>query len=312
MSKRRIFLTGASGFLGGHVAAVLLAAGDAVLAPYRKRTAHNRLAAGLELVNADAPDWLAEVRAWQPTHVVHAAWLGGVGAAYRDDWPAQMANVGYLLRILDALGLVESLRQVVALGSQAEYGAFEGRVVEDYPTRPTTAYGAAKLAALEVVRALCESRGINWQWLRVFSAFGPGEDAQWVIPHVINRLLVAGGPLELTAGAQLYDYAYAPDLAAAVAGILTAGPAPSGVFNLATGQAISLRSIVEALQKLTKSPTEVRFGAVPYRAGQVMCMEGDPTRFEQTFGPMRRTDLQVALAETVAYWRNRRDFEPQT
>ena len=304
MSQGRVLLTGATGFIGSHLAEALLGAGYEVIGLRRTTSDLHRLTAvqhQLKWVNNDDPDWKAQLLAHQPEVFVHAAWLG-VSAEQRDHWPSQLTNLDFTLQLLDVLAQ-GPLRQVIALGSQAEYGAFEGRVDENAALRPNTAYGAVKLATLQVLRTFCESRGLAWYWLRIFATFGPREDRHWFVSHVVTSLLQADKPLEMTPGEQRYDYSYVRDLARAVCQVLQASAPQSGVYNLAANSATSLRAIVKAVQDLTQTPTEVRFGAVPYRPGQVMHMEGNSNRFEHVFGPILRTPLADALAATIAYWR---------
>lgn len=305
MSRGRVLLTGATGFIGSHVAEALLAADYEVVALHRTGSDVRRLTAvhdQLEWLNSDDADWEARLLAQPPQVLVHAAWLGGVSAGQRDNWSDQLPNLDFLLRLLDVLAR-GPLRQVVALGSQAEYGTFEGRVAEDYPPHPITAYGAVKLAALHMLRAYCETRGVTWQWLRIFAAFGPREDPHWFVSHVVTTLLAADKSLDMTAGEQRYDYSYVRDLAAAVCQVLDAAPPSSGVFNIGANEARSLGEIVSAVQELTETGVEVHFGALPYREGQVMHLEGNSNQFERVFGPVVRTPLRQALAETISYWR---------
>jgi nucleoside-diphosphate-sugar epimerase len=313
MSRGRVLLTGATGFIGSHLAEAVLAAGYELVALRRTSSDLRRLVdvqTQVKWVNSDDADWKAQLLAYQPEIFIHAAWLG-VSAGQRDDWPSQLTNLDFTLQLLELLAQ-GPLQQVIALGSQAEYGVFEGRVDEDHELRPNSAYGAVKLATLQVVRTFCETRGLAWYWLRVFAVFGPREDQHWFVSHVITSLLAAEKPLEMTPGEQRYDYSYVRDLAVAVCQVLQAELKQSGVYNLAANSATSLRDIVKATQEIIGSQAKVRFGAVPYRDGQVMHMEGNSNQFERVFGPIIRTPLSDALAETIAYWRAEKSLPSAT
>ncbi|MDO7884407.1 NAD-dependent epimerase/dehydratase family protein [Hymenobacter cheonanensis] len=301
MSAGRVVLTGATGFIGSYLAEELVAKGYEVLALRRTQSSLWRVAsvAGhITWVTIDEPDWQQQVVAWQAEYLVHAAWLG-VGVGQRDDWNSQLSNLTFTMELLQTL-LPGGLKKVVVLGSQAEYGAFHGRVDEGQPTQPVMAYGAVKLATLELVRAYCSAQSLEWYWLRVFAVFGPREDAHWFVSFVAANFLKYQSPA-LTNCEQQYDYLFAPDLARAIVQTLPAAPGFSGVYNVGANRAISLRTMVDTIRDLTGTATSVQYGALPYRPGQVMHMESSTSRFEHTFGPITQTALPTALAATVEY-----------
>ncbi|NML68055.1 NAD(P)-dependent oxidoreductase [Hymenobacter sp. RP-2-7] len=303
MSKGRVVLTGATGFIGSHLAEELVAQGYEVMALRRAQSATWRVAEvadQLRWISTDDADWPQQLRALQPNYLVHAAWLG-VGVAQRDNWESQLSNLTFTMQLLQAVSQ-EALRKVVVLGSQAEYGAFEGRIDEDYPALPTAAYGAVKVATLQLVRAFCEAHQLEWYWLRVFAVFGPREDAQWFVSFVAASLLRRQPP-DLTACEQRYDYLFAPDLARAIVQTLAAASGNSGIYNIGANKATGLREIVDTLAAITHSQVGANYGALPYRPGQVMHMEGNSTKFEHVFGSVRQTPLAEALAAAVAYVR---------
>lgn len=303
MSAGRVVLTGATGFIGSYLAEELVAQGYEVLALRRRQSDAWRVVAiaeRLSWVNNDEAGWEQRVRDFQPEYLVHAAWLG-VSAEQRDDWQSQLSNLTFTMQLLQAVQQ-GSLKKVVVLGSQAEYGAFEGRIDESHSTLPTAAYGAVKVATLQLVRAYCEAQGLDWYWLRVFAVFGPREDAHWFVSFVSANLLRQQPP-DLTGCEQRYDYTFAPDLVRAIVQTLPAGPGRSGVYNIGANQATSLRQLVDTLAGLTHSAVGANYGALPYRPGQVMHMEGNSDLFARVFGPVARTPLPTALAASVAYVR---------
>lgn len=303
MSAGRVVLTGATGFIGSYLAEELVAQGYEVLALRRRKSDAWRVAAvanRLRWVNNDDEGWEEQLRDFQPEYLVHAAWLG-VSAGQRADWQGQLSNLTFTMQLLQAVQQ-RNLKKIVVLGSQAEYGAFEGRIDENHTTLPTEAYGAVKVATLQLVRAYCEAQSIAWHWLRVFAVFGPREDAHWFVSFVTANLLKQQSPA-LTACEQRYDYTFAPDLARAIVQTVSASQAPSGVYNIGSNQTISLRQIVDTLAHLTRSATKPNYGALPYRPGQVMHMEGNSDLFACVFGPPIQTPLPTALAASVEYVR---------
>lgn len=297
----RVVLTGATGFIGSYLAEELVARGYEVIVLRRSQSDLWRVAAlasQLTWVNTDDSNWEQQLVDLQPVYLVHAAWLG-VGVGQRDDWQSQLSNLTFTLQLLQTLAR-GPLKKVIALGSQAEYGAFEGRIDESYPPNPTVAYGAVKVATQCLVRAFCQAHNIEWYWLRVFAVFGPREDRHWFVSFVAASLLQHKVPA-LTGCEQQYDYLFVPDLARAIVQTLPAAYGQSGIYNIGANYATSLKQLVQEVRRLTGSTADIEYGSVPYRAGQVMHMEGNSDKFEHVFGPVNQTPLPLALSATIDF-----------
>jgi nucleoside-diphosphate-sugar epimerase len=292
VQNSKVLLTGSTGFIGSHIGRALVEAGYPTLCLKRKTSKLDRCAGFHERViwiDRDAPDWSQAVIAAKPQAVIHCAWAG-ITAAGRDDWNVQVENVVFFLELMLAAGAA-GVKQFIAFGSQAEYGPIEGRVNENQPCRPSTAYGSTKLACLTLLEAFTRSRQMTYAWLRLFSIYGPGEGPQWFIPGLI-RQLKSGQPPQLTACEQRYDYLHVHDLASAVLAVLR-HPDKSGVFNVSSNTSLPLKQVVQLIQKYAAAKVEPVFGASPNRPGQSMHLEGDSTRFSETFA----FKPQIALAE---------------
>lgn len=301
----RVLLTGAAGFIGSHTLRRLLDDdGLQIAVLVRARSDAWRIQ---DL--SDSVQWIegdltalgtaeAAVIDFAPDAVVHLAWHG-VGNRLRND-DAQVQNLTgtlALLRIAQRAGT----RHWIGFGSQAEYGPHNGSIAEDAATQPTTLYGVTKLSAGHYTRLLCEQHGMRYAWLRLFSAYGPQDDPDWMIPSVIRKLFQQDQPA-LTPGGQLWDFVYVTDVAEAVYRALTT-PDATGVFNLGSGQAQTIRSVAEHIRDLIDAALPLGFGAVPYRSDQVMHLQAKIERLKTATGWSPQIGLNDGLAQTVEFYR---------
>jgi len=294
----KIFVTGGTGFIGSHLVRSLVANGHEVIALRREKSS---LARCLDFekrviwLKQDDPDWTQSVIAEKPAVIVHLAWAG-VTAAERADWKLQDTNLTLLADLLHIAGNV-GLTQFIAFGSQAEYGFIKGRVDETHPCQPDTAYGATKLAALALLEGFARQKKMAYAWLRLFSIYGPGESESWFIPNLIRQMRHGQSP-QLSGCEQRYDYLHVLDLAAALQAVLR-HPEKGGVFNLSSNASLPLKQIVQLVKEYTGCRAEPAFGALPYRPGQSMHMEGDSTRFNQAFAFQPQISLARGLRQLV-------------
>ena len=107
-----------------------------------------------------------------------------------------------------------------------------------------------------------------------------------------------GQPPQLSGCEQRYDYLHVHDLAAAILAVLRQ-PEKYGVFNLSSDASLPLKQVVQLIKEHTAFNVEIAFGALPYRSGQSMHMEGDSTRFNQTFGFNPQISIVEGLGRLV-------------
>jgi UDP-glucose 4-epimerase len=298
----RIFVSGASGFLGSYLVADLLERGHEVAVLLRPATSHWRLdpvRQRLHLMEGalEELDALREtLQTFAPDAVAHMAWRG-VGGADRNS-PAQAINVSDTVR-LAGLAADVGAKVFVGAGSQAEYGPYDRAIREDDVTRPTTLYGMAKLAAGSMAGLLCEERGVRAAWLRIFSTYGPKDADYWLIPSMI-RTLRSGGHMALTGCEQRWGFLHARDAAAAFRLVVT-NPNARGVYNLGSPDAPPLRETVTRLRDLIDPGASLGFGEVAYRPDQVMVLAADVSRLS-ALGWKPEVSLDQGLRETVAWY----------
>lgn len=292
MGRPRLLVTGASGFVGAAITRAAVAAGDDVVALVRSggsRLAGIAKSISLHRVDlSDAPSVADLIGSVRPDIVIHSAWEGVGGALRTDD--IQLENIRTSVALADA-AIAAGTRKFIGIGSQAEYGRYDRRIVEDDLPQPTMLYGAAKLAASHLVAQRCREASVAFAWLRLFSVYGPGDNPNWLIPSAAASL-VRGSRPRCTEGTQKWDYLHINDVAQGVLSVARNDRA-NGVFNLSSGEAVAVRTIVEMLRDIAAPGLDLTFGDIPFAPDQIMHLEGDNRRLREATG----WEVQISLAQ---------------
>jgi nucleoside-diphosphate-sugar epimerase len=293
----KIFITGITGFLGSNIAGYLVNNGHVIAATYRTSSSRILCASFEDKITWILQDdkWGQRVVEFEPQIIIHSAWLG-VAHDERNSWKIQLENVNFLKEILFIAQSVGT-KKVISLGSQAEYGVFDGCINESHPLKPTEAYGCVKVICAELVKQFCDSNQIDWFWLRLFSFFGKGESDKWLIPTLVNKLLTTDH-MDLTFGEQKYAYLYVEDLAVAINKIIM-GNGQSGVYNISGKHLTSLKNLIENIRDQINPLFQLNFGQLEYRKNQPMHMQGDASKFVEEFGEFEVSDFNQFLSLTI-------------
>jgi len=303
----RCFVTGATGFLGSALVRRLLMEGHEVHAMTRNVQSAGcwRLADVFSRIHVVAGDLgrldLLEgvLPSIAPDVVFHLGWEG-VGSAARNSARQLVDNVNHTLKMLD-LCRIAKCPVFVGVGSQAEYGIAQGVLTEDSPCRPVTAYGVAKYSLSLLATKFGEVTDTRVVWFRLFSAYGPKDDPSHMLPFLITSLLQGTCP-PLTLGEQLWDYLYVEDAVEAMLSAVASLQA-NGIFNLASGQSQTLRTVIESVRDAIDPELVLGFGELPYRPDQMMHLEGDITRLRAATGWEPRYSLQDGLRTTIGWYK---------
>ncbi|MGE5548215.1 MAG: NAD-dependent epimerase/dehydratase family protein [Solirubrobacterales bacterium] len=293
----RVLVTGATGFVGRHAIAPLLAKGYEVHALSRRPGAEPGVTwhQGDVLDPAFVARVAAEVRA---SHCLHLAWEVGPGywtAPGNMDWVAATLS---LLRAFHQAGG----RRFVGAGSCAEYDWSHDheRFAEDVARAPATFYGVAKDATRRMIEAYARETGLSWAWGVMFLSFGPFERPERLVPSVI-RALLAGERARTTAGTQPRDFMDSRDQGSAFAALVDG--TVEGVVNVASGEPTAVAEVVGLLGELTGRPDLLDIGALPTRPGEPQRLVADVRRLRDEVGFTSRHTLRDGLADAIEWWR---------
>ncbi len=254
----RVLLTGASGFLGERVLALLPDHEVLCLSRAPDRLPRRPHIRGIAADLATSGDWVGEVARFQPQWCLHLAWEG------LPDYSLDRCrgNLDAGLRLLDVVARAGIARMVVA-GSCWEYGAAAGAVSEDSTPREVGVFAATKDAFRAVVKSVASDSGFQYLWARVFFAYGARQRPTSLVPG-LRAAYTAGRVPEIREPAAVQDFVHVDDVAAALVA-LAASDAPSGIFNVGSGQPTSVGSVANQVADYYHRP--LPFDALPAARG---------------------------------------------
>lgn len=310
-----VVLTGAAGFIGSHVAELLLSSGvrvrgvDALTDTYPPAVKLRNL--GLltpsplfefvhaDLATADLRPLLDGIDA-----VIHLAAEPGVSKSWGTVFPTYVnRNVLSTQRLLEAVA-ERPLARFVYASSSSVYGPNSGTMHESSVLAPLSPYGVSKLAGECLVGAYAHERGLPSVSLRFFSVYGPRQRPDMAIHRFVEALL-DGRPAEIYGQAvQLRDFTYVGDVAAAVVASLTADADPGTVLNIAYGDPVAIPDVLRMVEDEIGGRLDV--AQRPHRAGDTDRTHGDSSAAREVLGWVPTVDLATGLARQVAWHRGLR------
>lgn len=298
-----LLVTGASGFLGAHVAAGAILRGHAVRAAVRAssdRRRLDRLAPGVDVVDLDLASADLTVLASTLASVDAVIHCAAYGVDYRQsDFATALAlNVAASMRLAEAAAVAGC--RFVHVGTSYEYGTEYGSLNEERRLAPTGIYGVTKAAASLALQDLARRTNAPIAIVRPFSMYGPLEGDHKFVPMVMAASR-EGRTVELTPGEQERDYLYVGDVVSACLDLVATEPFPAGeIFNICSGQGIGLRALANAaVAAAGGDPAVLHWGAKPYRPAESMCVVGDPTKIEAAIGWHPTTPLAEGMTYTA-------------
>jgi nucleoside-diphosphate-sugar epimerase len=272
MSKR-ILITGGSGFIASYVARSCADLNCEIILQSRAGRVSDDLAhcQAVKLLNCSFlaldPEILNSVDC-----IIHLASAGV--SPRKSEWDElEKVNIKGTLAMCQ---LAQKLKaNIVIAGSYAEYGRSSLRYEEipvDAPLEPTFPYAVSKAAGCQVALGFARSEGLGLAYLRIFSAFGPGQHSSNLWPSLINAAK-SGQDFGMTEGQQLRDFIPVEDVAKRIARAATELEMREGspyVSNVASGNPITVREFSEYWWNRCNPKGRLKIGDVPYRDNEVM------------------------------------------
>jgi nucleoside-diphosphate-sugar epimerase len=234
--------------------------------------------------------------------VVHLAGPASVSASFEDPVSSVTAHTAGTAAVLEACRNAK-VQRIVYISSAEVYGnPTSSPVAEDARLAARSPYGAAKIAAEELVRLYGAVYGLDFCILRLFSVYGPGQSDRSVLSSIIRQARTSG-TIRLFDLTPTRDYVYVADVATAIwASIAHAQPLGAGrTFNVATGVGTTVADLAQTvLSALSlRTPVEqVSFSDRPPH-GSIGTLVADTSAIHKALSWKPSFDLAAGLAKTL-------------
>lgn len=310
----KVCVTGAAGFIGGHLAEALLRGGHEVFglddfsSGKRENAALLARSASFTLIEGSIADPQAVRRAIEgATFVFHLAAIPSVPLSMAEPERTNAVNVGGTLNVLEAARKA-GVRRVVLACSCAAYGdGPEQPKHEGLVPRPMSPYAAQKIACELYAQTYTRAYELPCVALRFFNVYGPRQDPKSeyaaAIPRFATRLLKGLPPIVFGDGLQTRDFVHVSDVVRANLLAATSENAPGEVINVGSGHSSSLIDLIGALRDAI-GPEAAHLGIEhqAQRAGDLRESSADISKARALLGYEPRVQLADGLASVVDFF----------
>lgn len=308
----RVVVTGGAGFIGSNLVDRFIDAGWTVYVIDDLSTgvaANVNSAATLIQLDVTSSGLMDAIHEVQPEVVVHLAAQVSVTASIENpdhDWAVNVEGTRAVAEAAQRAGA----RRVLLASSAAVYGEpQELPLAEESPTSPAVPYGHSKLAAERVLSDVLRRKGIDFGCLRFANVYGPRQRAAGeggVVAELCSRMVADVEPVIFGTGRQTRDFIYVGDVvnacfeAVLFEGVLARTGLNGPAYNISTGRATSLNTLVKNIQAITHYAGPIRYADA--RSGDVEASVLAPGKALQTFGWKAAVPIEDGLAATANWF----------
>lgn len=315
----RALVTGASGFVGGHLCEHLVAQGDLVVGlsasgRWPRKLAHLDASVRLErgnLADVEESEFVDWLRRKQPEVIYHLAAQSNPSESLSDPRGTWALNLGGALNLLEAVraAALEPAPRVILVSSGVCYGNPAPEhlpVTEDCPLRPMNPYAASKAAAdlLGIQQVL--AHGTDVVIVRPFNHAGPRQSPAYVLAGLALQVVeVEAGRKQAVDVGNLdvvRDFTDVRDVVYGYRLLATRGKAGE-IYNLGSGRGTKLADALDHLRSLARTPVEVRVDPTRVRPVDQPLLVADATKLRAATGWAPRFAIEQTLADTLEHFR---------
>jgi nucleoside-diphosphate-sugar epimerase len=298
-NNNRLLVVGGSGFIGQHVVKKALKEGFKTTVLSKNNCNNINELSGIEYLVADISHKESLKIALKSKVFDYVINLGGyvdhVNYSNGGDkvYDVHFNGVRNLIDCLDK----SRIKSFIQIGSSDEYGNNPAPQSEAQREAPISPYSCAKAASTHFLQTLYKTEDFPVVILRPFLVYGPGQGGERFIPQIIKGCM-NNQKFPTSKGEQLRDFCFIGDFIQAVFFALDNSDAYGEVINIASGNAISVKKIIDIIMDLVDSG-QPQFGSIAYRNGENMNLYADIKKAKKLLNWKPNTSIRYGLKKTV-------------
>ncbi len=306
-----VLVTGGAGFIGSNIVEYLLKEGYSVRIMDNLSTGSASNISDFNeagFIKCDIQDREAVNKAVEGCdYILHQAALPSVTRSVENPLETNKVNVEGSLNILEAARR-HDVKRVVYASSSSVYGDAETLPKrEDMEPKPLSPYAVTKLAMEYYSSVYNKVYGINATGLRYFNVYGPRQNPESeyaaVIPRFIKAVLSGERPIIYGDGEQTRDFTYVKDVVKANLLAMNSRDKSHEVFNIGTGNSVSINSLLEAISSITG--IEANAVHAEPRKGDIRDSLADISKAREKLGYSPEYNIEEGLKQTIEWFRRK-------
>ena len=242
----RILITGATGFIGGHIVGQIHASGHDIQALSLEKDANESNTENIQWLYGDLGDVASlkpAIKNFDPEVVIHLAWQG------IPDYSESISviNLNNSIQLFDFIAEETNCKKIIVAGSCFEYGNNKGVCKESDPIQIKSFFSWSKHSLYQYLLLKCNQKGVELIWFRIFYVYGPGQRVGTLIPAMVQALKGDKIP-DIHFPLNKNDFVYVEDIAKAFQ-LAVDVKVDTGIYNLGCGISKSVYDICRIVEK---------------------------------------------------------------
>lgn len=212
------------------------------------------------------------------------------------------SNLKVLLNLYEQYKDCKTLKLFVQFGSSEEYGGIATPFREEAREEPSTPYALVKQLVVNTSIMLYRNFKFPIMAVRPGNLFGKFQNTKKFIPYIITQLS-KDEPLNVSKCEQKRDFMYINDFVTCFNKLLKNHEKAKGeIVNISSGQSISLRLLIDTCREIIGSQSVVNYGAVPYKANEIMDLNCSIEKYERIIGESIDGRMQESIKACIDFY----------